>query len=75
MRLHRVFESMEQPPDIVYQVDNLETAKKLVLKSGNLLPSSLECAAQEEEIQEVDSGGYCRDGRDITTDQPDYIER
>lgn len=35
MRLHRVFESMEQPPDIVYQVDNLETAKKLVLgKAG-----------------------------------------
>lgn len=36
MRLHRVFESMVQPPDIVYQVDNLETAKKLVLKKAGI---------------------------------------
>ncbi|AIQ67548.1 LysR family transcriptional regulator [Paenibacillus graminis] len=36
LRLHRVFESMEQPPDIVYQVDNLETAKKLVLRKAGI---------------------------------------
>lgn len=36
MRLHRVFESMEQPPKIEYQVDNLETAKKLVLKKAGI---------------------------------------
>lgn len=36
MRLHRVFESMEQPPNIEYQVDNLETAKKLVLKQAGI---------------------------------------
>ncbi|SET25687.1 LysR family transcriptional regulator [Paenibacillus sp. NFR01] len=36
MRLHRVFESMEQPPNIEYQVDNLETAKKLVLKKAGI---------------------------------------
>jgi DNA-binding transcriptional LysR family regulator len=36
LRLHRVFESLEQPPNIVYQVDNLETAKKLVLKKAGI---------------------------------------
>jgi LysR family transcriptional regulator, transcriptional activator of the cysJI operon len=36
MRLHRVFESMEQQPNIVYQVDNLETAKKLVLNKAGI---------------------------------------
>ncbi|WP_342564820.1 LysR family transcriptional regulator [Paenibacillus sp. FSL R7-0345] len=36
MRLHRVFESMEQPPNIEYHVDNLETAKKLVLKQAGI---------------------------------------
>ncbi|MCL6601341.1 MAG: LysR family transcriptional regulator [Paenibacillus sp.] len=36
MRLHRVFESMDQQPNIVYQVDNLETAKKLVLRKAGI---------------------------------------
>lgn len=31
LRLHRVFESLEQPPDIVCHADQSETAKKLVL--------------------------------------------
>ncbi|QJC50435.1 LysR family transcriptional regulator [Paenibacillus albicereus] len=31
LRLHRVFESLEHPPDIVCQADQSETAKKLVL--------------------------------------------
>jgi len=34
-RIHRVFESLEQPPNIAFAVDNSETAKKLVLgKAG-----------------------------------------
>ncbi|MFP4975568.1 LysR family transcriptional regulator [Paenibacillus sp. CN-4] len=47
LRLHRVFESMDQPPNIVYQVDNLETAKKLVLRKAGIcfLPS---LSVQEE---------------------------
>lgn len=55
MRLHRVFESMEQPPDIVYQVDNLETAKKLVLRQAGIcfLPA---LSVQEE----VESGTLIR---------------
>ncbi|OKP89431.1 LysR family transcriptional regulator [Paenibacillus sp. P32E] len=36
LRLHRVLESMEQPPNIVYQVDNLETAKKLVIRKAGI---------------------------------------
>lgn len=31
LRIHRVFENLEQPPNIIFQVDNSETAKKLVL--------------------------------------------
>ncbi|MDO7908017.1 LysR family transcriptional regulator [Paenibacillus sp. JX-17] len=31
LRIHRVFESLDMPPHIVYHVDNAETAKKLVL--------------------------------------------
>ncbi|WNS40873.1 LysR family transcriptional regulator [Paenibacillus sp. MMS20-IR301] len=55
MRLHRVFESMEQPPGIVYQVDNLETAKKLVLKQAGIcfLPA---LSVQEE----VEAGALIR---------------
>ena len=55
MRLHRVFESMEQPPGIEYQVDNLETAKKLVLKQAGIcfLPA---LSVQEE----VEAGALIR---------------
>ena len=36
MRLQRVFKSLEQPPRIMYQVDNLETAKKLVVQKAGI---------------------------------------
>lgn len=49
MRLHRVFESMEQPPDIVYQVDNLETAKKLVLGQAGIC--FLPALSVQEEVE------------------------
>jgi DNA-binding transcriptional LysR family regulator len=49
MRLHRVFESMEQPPDIVYQVDNLETAKKLVLRQAGIC--FLPALSVQEEVE------------------------
>lgn len=49
MRLHRVFESMEQPPSIVYQVDNLETAKKLVLKQAGIC--FLPALSVQEEVE------------------------
>ncbi|MDH4617892.1 LysR family transcriptional regulator [Brevibacillus sp. AY1] len=41
MRIHRLFESLDHPPHIEYQVDNLETAKKLLLKKLGIgfLPS------------------------------------
>ncbi|WP_240416179.1 LysR family transcriptional regulator [Paenibacillus periandrae] len=32
IKIHRLFESLHLPPNIVYHIDNLETAKKLVLK-------------------------------------------
>ncbi|AIQ35881.1 LysR family transcriptional regulator [Paenibacillus sp. FSL R5-0345] len=51
MRLHRVFESMEQPPKIDYQVDNLETAKKLVLKKAGI------CFLPALSVQEEVSAG------------------
>jgi len=54
-RLHRVFESMDQKPNIVYQVDNLETAKKLVIgKAGICFLPTL--SVQEE----VESGSLIR---------------
>ncbi|MEC0181070.1 LysR family transcriptional regulator [Paenibacillus peoriae] len=36
MRIHRAFESLEQPPDIAFQVDNVVTAKKLVLEEAGI---------------------------------------
>lgn len=48
LRLHRVFESMDQPPNIVYQVDNLETAKKLVLRKAGIC--FLPALSVEEEV-------------------------
>ncbi|MEW9701372.1 LysR family transcriptional regulator [Paenibacillus sp. SI8] len=32
MKIHRLFATLDQPPQIEYQIDNLETAKKLVAK-------------------------------------------
>ncbi|MEC0225998.1 LysR family transcriptional regulator [Paenibacillus alba] len=47
MRIHRLFASMSRPPNIEFQTDNLETAKKLVLQGVGIafLPSL--CVAQE----------------------------
>lgn len=47
MRIHRLFASMSQPPNIEFQTDNLETAKKLVLQRVGIafLPSL--CVEQE----------------------------
>lgn len=47
MRIHRLFASMKRPPNIQFQSDNLETAKKLVLQGVGIafLPSL--CVEQE----------------------------
>lgn len=47
LRIHRVFESLEQPPNIVFQVDNAETAKKLVLGRAGICFLPGLCAEQE----------------------------
>lgn len=41
LRIHRVFEGLIEPPKLEFQTDNLETAKKLVLKKAGIafLPS------------------------------------
>ncbi|GGF81353.1 transcriptional regulator [Paenibacillus albidus] len=49
MRLHRVFENLEQPPDIVYHVDNLETAKKLVIRKAGIC--FLPALSTQEEVE------------------------
>ncbi|GIO31955.1 MULTISPECIES: LysR family transcriptional regulator [Paenibacillus] len=49
LRIHRVFESLEQPPGIVYQVDNSETAKKLVLRRAGICFLPGLCVQQEVE--------------------------
>jgi DNA-binding transcriptional LysR family regulator len=36
MKIHRVFESLNRPLNIVYHIDNLEAAKKLVLKGAGI---------------------------------------
>lgn len=36
LRIHRVFETMESPPEIAFQVDQAETAKKLVLQQAGI---------------------------------------
>ncbi|RXZ80287.1 LysR family transcriptional regulator [Paenibacillaceae bacterium] len=36
MRIHRMFESLDSPPRLEYQVDNMETAKKLVLDGAGI---------------------------------------
>ncbi|GAB6988116.1 LysR family transcriptional regulator [Paenibacillus pini] len=57
LRIHRVFENLEQSPDIVYQVDNSETAKKLVLGKAGIcfLPGlSVRQEVQEGRLFPVD---------------------
>ncbi|MFF2481915.1 LysR family transcriptional regulator [Paenibacillus sp. NPDC058071] len=47
IRIHRLFEGLEKPPAMIFQSDNLETAKKLVLEKASIafLPSL--CASDE----------------------------
>jgi len=47
LQLHRVFENLDNPPQIEYMTDNLETAKKLVLNKAGIcfLPSL--CVSKE----------------------------
>jgi DNA-binding transcriptional LysR family regulator len=47
MRLHRIFESLDHPPMIEYEVDNLETAKKLVLNGMGVSFLPELCVAEE----------------------------
>lgn len=47
MRIHRAFESLEQPPRIEYQLDNSEAAKKLVLKKAGICFLPGLCVHQE----------------------------
>lgn len=53
MRIHRIFESLERPPRIEYQVDNLETAKKLVLKQAGICFLPELCVQQEVRKKEL----------------------
>lgn len=47
LRIHRIFESLDKPPNIQIQTDNSETAKKLVIRKAGIgfLPGL--CAEQE----------------------------
>ncbi|WP_248923985.1 LysR family transcriptional regulator [Paenibacillus hamazuiensis] len=36
MKIHRLFETLDKPPAIEYHIDNLETAKKLVLQGAGI---------------------------------------
>lgn len=49
VKIHRLFATLDHPPHIEYQIDNLETAKKLVIKrmGVSFLPSL--CVRQEIE--------------------------
>lgn len=49
MRLHRIFETLDHRPHIQYELDNLETAKKLIISGMGIgfLPEL--CAAREAE--------------------------
>jgi DNA-binding transcriptional LysR family regulator len=47
LRLHRVFEHLEQPPHIVFHADNSETAKKLVLQKAGICFLPGLCAKEE----------------------------
>ncbi|WP_159881655.1 LysR family transcriptional regulator [Paenibacillus puerhi] len=47
MKIHRLFETLDRPPSIAMQMDNLETAKKLVLKGMGISFLPELCARQE----------------------------
>lgn len=50
LRIHHVFESLDQPPNIVFQTDNSETAKKLVVRGVGI--SFLPGLCVHNEVQE-----------------------
>lgn len=47
LRIHRIFESLEQPPNILIQTDNSEMAKKLVLSKAGICFLPGLCVRQE----------------------------
>ncbi|WP_017812091.1 LysR family transcriptional regulator [Paenibacillus shenyangensis] len=49
LRIHRVFESLPVPPDIAFQVDHAETARKLVLQQASI--SLLPGLSVQEDVQ------------------------
>ncbi|MFD1174922.1 LysR family transcriptional regulator [Paenibacillus puldeungensis] len=53
LRIHRGFETLEQPPNIVFQVDNAETAKKLVLGRAGICFLPGLCAREEVENERL----------------------
>lgn len=53
MRIHRSFESLEQPPDIAFQVDNVVTAKKLVLQEAGIAFLPDVCVSREVKDQKL----------------------
>jgi DNA-binding transcriptional LysR family regulator len=53
MRIHRSFESLEQPPDIAFQVDNVVTAKKLVLQEAGIAFLPDVCVNREVKDQKL----------------------
>jgi DNA-binding transcriptional LysR family regulator len=57
VRVHRLFENLEQSPQFDYQVDNYETAKKLVLKKmgiGFLPRLSVEQEVRDKQLYAID---------------------
>ncbi|MBP1992218.1 LysR family transcriptional regulator [Paenibacillus eucommiae] len=57
MKIHRVFEKLEQPPNIQFQVDNSETARKLILRKAGIgfLPGlSVRHEVQTNKLFEID---------------------
>ncbi|MBP2002431.1 DNA-binding transcriptional LysR family regulator [Paenibacillus shirakamiensis] len=47
VRIHRSFESLDQPPQIDFHVDNLETAKKLVMNRAGICFLPEQCTKNE----------------------------
>ena len=53
LRIHRVFESLEYPPNIVFHVDNSETAKKLILGRSGIAFLPGVCVHEEVEAGQL----------------------
>ncbi|MBB6731670.1 LysR family transcriptional regulator [Cohnella zeiphila] len=54
MRIHRVFENMAPLPNLIVQTDNLETAKKLVLRNAGI------CFLPGLSVREEEAGGLVK---------------